>query len=211
MLFNVAQLLKEPTGASRHYQLADEIGGLDPELTVLGPLVGEITLLRTNSGVLATGELSTAVQVACNRCLAPVATQVRFQLEEIFHPTTEVTTGRTLRPDEYEGAVDDLDDAALLIDDKHILDMTEVVRQAIWLAMPMYPGCMWLGAGECPNLERVQGAGDVRILAAGDAGLEPGSVDPRWAALAALQSGSEPAAGVEAAVRGDEDDEPAAS
>lgn len=197
MQFNVAQLLKEPTGASRHYKLADEIGNLDPELAVLGPLVGDVTLLRTNSGILATGELSTAVQVACNRCLAPIATQVRFSLEEIFHPTTEVTTGRTLRPDEFEEAVDDLDDAALLIDDKHILDMTEVVRQAVWLAMPMYPGCNWLGAGECPNLDRMQGAGDVRILAAGDAGLEAGAIDPRWAALAALQGGNEPAPGAE--------------
>ncbi len=73
-----------------------------------------------------------------NRCLSPLVAPVRFNVEEIFHPTTEIATGRPLRVDEYEGDVDDLDDAALLIDDKHILDIREVVRQNIWLALPMY-------------------------------------------------------------------------
>ncbi|MGL4651861.1 MAG: YceD family protein [Caldilineaceae bacterium] len=192
MQYNVAQLLKEPTGAVRRYKLAEALGALDPELQILGPLVGELTLLRTNSGILASGELSTAVQATCNRCLAPIASPVRFELEEIFHPTTEVTTGRPLRPDEYEDAVEDLEDPSLLIDDKHILDISEVVRQNIWLAMPMYPGCTWTGAGDCPNLSRMQGALEIRVLRPGEEGPAPGEVDPRWAALMALQ-GSEAA------------------
>lgn len=190
MLFNVAQLLKEPTGAQRRYQLAEDLSGLDPELLVRGPLVGEVTLIHTNSGILARGELSTALQVGCNRCLAPIAVPVRFALEELFHPTTEVTTGRTLRPDEYQGEIEDLDDAALLIDDKHILDLTEVVRQLIWLAMPMYPGCNWEGETPCPNLSRMQVLEDVRLLRAGEVGpqtADPDEIDPRWAALRKLQ------------------------
>lgn len=187
MQYNVAQLLKEPTGAFRQYTLADDISDLDAELTPLGPLVGQITLLRTNSGVLATGELSTALKVTCNRCLAPIAIPVRFEVEESFHPTTEVTTGRTLRPDEYEGEVEELDDQALLIDDKHILDLTEVIRQSIWLALPMYPGCNWEGSGECPNLAQLVSTDDVRVLRAGEAVLEDDEQDPRWAELRKLQ------------------------
>ncbi len=192
MQFNVAQLLKEPTGAVRRYTLADDLSGLDPELSVLGPLVGEVTLLRTNSGVLVTGELSTAVQTPCNLCLNPIAVPVRFALEEIFHPTTEMVTGRPLQPDEYEGGAADLEDEALLIDDKHILDIAEVVRQTIWLAMPMYPGCNWTGEGACPNLSRVPVLEDVRLLRAGessaDANGDAEEIDPRWAALRALQA-----------------------
>lgn len=187
MQFNVAQLLKEPTGAVRRYELADDISELDPELHPLGPLVGTLTLMRTNSGILATGEFSTPLQVTCNRCLSPIALPVRFILEEAFHPTTEVTTGRPLRPDEYEGEIEELDDQALLIDDKHILDLTEVIRQDIWLALPMYPGCNWEGAGECPNLTRLQGLEDVRLLRPGDIGVEVDELDPRWAALRGLQ------------------------
>lgn len=195
MQFNVAQLLKEPTGAVRRYALADDLSGLDPELHFLGPLVGEVTLLRTNSGVLVTGELSTAVQVICNLCLLPIALPVRFALEESFHPSTEVATGRALRPDEYEGGLEDLEDEALLINEKHILDIAEVVRQNIWLALPMYPGCNWTGEGICPNLSRVPSLKDVRLLRAGESapraagdGAAGDGIDPRWEALRSLQA-----------------------
>jgi uncharacterized protein len=187
MQFNVAQLLKEPTGANRRYELVEDITALDPDLIVMGPLMGVLTLTRTNSGVLATGEFGTAVQVSCNRCLAPIVLPVRFALEESFHPTTEVVTGRPLRPDEYEGDVDELDDAALLIDDKHILDLAEVIRQDLWLAMPLAPGCNWEGPGPCPNLESLQQVGDIRLLRQGEQLLDTDEIDPRWAALRQLQ------------------------
>lgn len=191
MQFNVAQLLMEPTGAERRYAFAEDIATLDPDLQPLGPLVGEVSLMRTNSGILASGELSTALQVTCNRCLSPIALPVRFEIEESFHPTTEVTTGRPLRPDEYEGEVEELDDQALLIDDKHILDLTEVVRQSIWLALPMYPGCNWAGAGECPNAIRLLNDEQVRVLRPGDGGRDDDEQDPRWAELRRLQPPSE--------------------
>lgn len=192
MQFNVAQLLKEPTGAIRRYELNERLDGLDPELKFLGPLVGAVTLLRTNSGVLVTGELSTAVQGACRRCLEPIAQEVRFQLEESFRPLLEVETGRYIPPEEFEGEEEDLEDVALVINERHILDMSEVVRQAIWLAMPMYPGCNWDGPGECPNMvRRRQELGaladvDVHYDADTDAGAAHQEIDPRWAALLKL-------------------------
>lgn len=192
MQFNVAQLLKEPTGATRRYELNDKLDGLDPELKFLGPLVGVVTLLRTNSGVLVTGELSTAVQGTCRRCLEPIAQEVRFQLEESFRPLLEVETGRYIPPEEFEGEEEVLEDVALIINERHILDMSEVVRQAIWLAMPMYPGCNWAGAGECPNLSRrLQEVGklddvDVHYDADIDEGGANNEIDPRWAALLKL-------------------------
>jgi uncharacterized protein len=190
MLFNVAQLLKEPTGAVRRHELNEDLTQLDPELRFLGPLIGTLQLLRTNSGILVTGNFSTAVQTNCNRCVEPIAQEVRFSLEENFRPLTEVNTGRYLRPEEFEGEEEDLEDAALLIDERHILSIAEVVRQAIWLALPMYPGCNWMGAGECPNLlkrlteldqlEDIGFVNDPRRAAEAE-------IDPRWAALLKLR------------------------
>ncbi|MFN8495179.1 MAG: DUF177 domain-containing protein [Caldilineaceae bacterium] len=194
MQFNVAQLLKEPTGSSRRYQLAEDVGDLDPELQLLAPLNGDLQMIRTNSGVLVRGKLRTVVRATCNRCLEPIALPVHFEIEENFRPLTEVETGRYIPPEEFEGETEDLEDAALLIDEHHILDIREVVRQDLWLALPMYPGCNWEGASECPNLAAMrQAMGDVRLLSDEEEGNEaaPTEIDPRWAALLNLRNNSD--------------------
>lgn len=189
MQFNVAQLLKEPIGAMRRYELVEDISELDPELASLGPLVGNVELIRIHSGILARANLSTALQVMCNRCLDPIALPVRFTVEESFRPLTEVHTGRYIAPEEFEGEEEDLEDAALIIDEHHVLDLSEVVRQSIWLSLPMYPSCNWMGAGECPNLIRYRREVQATQEQAGEdvAMDEEEVVDPRWAALLSLR------------------------
>ncbi|MFN3980913.1 MAG: YceD family protein [Caldilinea sp.] len=193
MQYNVAQLLKEPIGAMRRHSLNESLDGLDEELKALGPLIGAVQMLRTNSGILVTGKLSTVVQATCNRCIEPIAVPVRFEIEESFRPLTEVHTGRYLRPDEFEGSEADLEDAALLINEQHILDLSEVVRQSIWLALPMYPSCNWEGTGECPNLKmrmaELEKLEDVEFYTEATAmhGQDEKEIDPRWAVLLNLR------------------------
>jgi len=207
MQFNVAQLLKESTGATRVYELAEDLSELDPELEPLNPLVGTLRLLRTHSGVLASGELSTAMHITCNRCLAPIAIPIRFKIEECFRPLTEVTTGRYIHPDDFEGQAEDLEDESLLINEQHILNIHEVVRQNIWLALPMYPTCEHAGLPHCSNALPGQLDDDqadeqgISLLPAetaktlpsyefeqeqpgkGKRNKEGRAIDPRWAAL----------------------------
>ena len=188
MQFNVAQLLQEPIGATRIHEMIDDIGQLDPELEALGPLIGRIQLMRTHSGVLVSSDLSTAIRVDCKRCLAPLVMPVRVELEESFHPSTEVNTGRTLSDEDFQGSLEELDDTALLIDEHHILDLSEVVRQHIWLGLPMVPGCNWEGPGECPNL--LEQMRDIEGLEHGpgvEDVAETETIDPRWSALLTLR------------------------
>ncbi len=191
MQYNVAQLLKEPTGATRRYSIDESLEGLDDELKFLGPLIGEIQLLRTNSGILVTGSLRTVVQTICNRCMEPIVMPVEFEIEESFRPLTEVYTGRYIHPDEFEGAEADLEDEALLIDEHHILSLAEVVRQSIWLALPMYPSCNWEGPGRCPNLTKrlleLDELEDIEFSVGDEKPHEHEEIDPRWAALLKLR------------------------
>ena len=76
----------------------------------------------------------------------------------------------------------------MLINEQHILNLTEIVRQNTWLALPRYPGCNWEGPSPCPNLaDLMENLGDVRLLHDDESSEEVAAgketVDPRWSAL----------------------------
>jgi uncharacterized protein len=174
MLYNVAQLLKGPTGAERRYDLSEEIRDLDADLDPVSPLAGSIKFMRTSQGILVTGRLRADLQMTCHRCLEPMVGQVELELEEEFYPLVhlgEASLDET--PDEDY-------DEALLIDEHHLLDLTEVVRQGLWLAAPMEALCRPDCAGLCPR------CGGNRNL--GECLCDQAPVDPRWAALQTLLS-----------------------
>jgi uncharacterized protein len=174
MRFNVAQLIKGPTGASRRYDLSEEIGHLDPALEPLCPLEGVVTLMRTSQGVLVTGTLRTKVRAECRRCLEPFPADAQLDLEEEFLPVARIGNAPVddVPPEER--------DDALLIDGDHMLDLSEVVRQGLWLALPSEGVCRPDCAGLCPRCGGNRNLGECQCNAE--------STDPRWAALQAFFS-----------------------
>ncbi len=167
MQYNVAQLMKEHTGAARHYEINEDISKLAAEdMTVEAPLTGTVTLMRDTDGILVTGTLTTKVAMPCVRCLEPVVVPADMELEEQFFPTLDVETGHKLAapPDA---------DPDTLIDAHHILDLTELIRQSLLLAAPLQP----VHPDGCPVEQPLAVEDD-----------EPATpADPRWAALAALR------------------------
>jgi uncharacterized protein len=172
MRYNVAQLLKGPTGARRQYEVEEEIGHLDEDLEPLCPLVGSVMLTRTSQGILVTGQLQTTLQVACRRCLEPSAVEVELELEEEFHPL--------VRPGEagFDDVAREDWDEAQQIDEHHTLDLNEVVRQGLWVSAPMEALCRPDCRGLCPR------CGGNRNL--GECDCDPEPSDPRWAVLQTL-------------------------
>jgi uncharacterized protein len=172
MRYNVAQLLKGPTGGRRRYYLSEDIKDMDPDLDPVQPIEGWITLLRTSQGILASGQLQTVLQMECRRCLEPCEVEVELELEEEFRPTVLIGDAPV-----DEVPEEDWDDA-LTIDEHHILDLREVIRQGLWLAAPMEALCRAECAGLCPQ------CGGNRNL--GECTCEAPAIDPRWAALQSL-------------------------
>lgn len=143
MRYNVAQLLKESSGHTRQYTLHEDIHHLDPDILPLSALDGMIQLIRTVDGVLALGDLHTSLELMCVRCLTPFALPLQFALEEEFRPTIDIYTGALL-----PRLADD--EEATRIDAHHEIDLTEVIRQDILLAIPPRPLCRSKCAGLCP-------------------------------------------------------------
>src|SRR5574341_1144259 len=86
--FNVAQLLKQPTGARRVYNIAAaDVPPLDEAVKVVAPYHGQVRLTRIGTGILVTGELQTTVELECTHCLATFLGEMRFEVEEEFRNT----------------------------------------------------------------------------------------------------------------------------
>lgn len=172
MEFHVAQLLREPVGSLREQQIreacpADEGASF--------PLEGDIQLLRTDAGILVTADLATTICTLCSRCLTQAGVPVRLEIEEEFYPTVDVATGAPLPPPD--------EPTPFLIDEHHILDICEAVRQQRILAEPMQPLCRPNCAGLCADC----GAD----LNKGSCACPPAGADARWEALRELAKVSE--------------------
>ena len=139
LAWNVAGLLADEPGAERIHEVAGVAIDLD-DLTLAEPISGRIRLLRTNRGILATGDLHAALQLECSRCLRDITYPVDVRIAEEYLPAIDLTTGRPL-------PTDDEPDIARLTD-HHELDLETPVREAIQLAEPIAP----LDRPDCPGL-----------------------------------------------------------
>ncbi len=141
MEYNVSHLLKSPVGTTREYELEPDELALDDEMTAR-IRDGHVRFDRTNIGVLARGHVDAAVTVNCARCLDPLDEPVDVAFTEEFEPTIDVATGRPLPTPENE--------LVFPIDEHHILDLGEAIRQNMLAALPIAPLCRDDCAGLCP-------------------------------------------------------------
>jgi len=172
MRFHVAQLLKDGIGATRSYEVHE------PDAVVAddgsrGLVEGTLSLLRTKSGILAKAALRLHYPDVCSRCLTPIKVPLELQIEEEYQPTVDVLTGTPGPPPE--------DPSVLLIDEHHVLDLTEAVRQYRVLAAPMQPLCRPDCAGLCPVCGQ--------NLNESPCACPRDEYDPQWSALAKLARG----------------------
>ncbi|MDA8370817.1 MAG: DUF177 domain-containing protein [Nocardiopsaceae bacterium] len=127
-------------------------------------------------GVLVTGTARTRVEGECSRCLDPVSETLTAEFQELFRYPPEDAAGVA----EDADAADDDEDYYL---EGELLDLEQVVRDAIVLALPLSPLCR----EDCPGLCVECG---VKLAEAGADHGHGERVDPRWEALRKL--GEEP-------------------
>ncbi len=177
MQFNVAQLLKESVGSTRKYEISEELDDLDPDLVIQQPIEGTVKFTKLNQGLLITGNMETVIEVNCGRCLDPFDVAIEIEVEEEFRPTLDIQTGAHL-------PVGDEDDDATLIDDKNCIDLSEVVRQQLLLALPNHPLCRDDCKGLCPTCGQ--------NFNEGTCNCQDDTIDPRWEALKTLRDTPSP-------------------
>lgn len=163
---NVAGLLKSQIGATRSYRLLLDRFASDGE-TIARDVAGDVRLTRLHDAVMASVKASGVAPMTCARCLREYEQPFEVAFDEEYQQTVDVRTGAGLGIGQIE------EDDVSRIDENHVLDLREPLRQEILVALPMRPDC----GPDCPGpdlFEREDDASGVEI------------VDERLAALASL-------------------------
>jgi uncharacterized protein len=167
MLFNVSGLVQEGIGATREYDIDGAL--VSPERG-REAVTGSVELIRTNRGVLVRARLRLTDPETCSRCLRALQETLPIEFEEEFRTTVEVRSGQ---PTEEAPEEEDF-----LIDEHHMLDLTEAIRQYREASAVMQPLCRPDCRGLCPRCGQDLNNGDCKCATT--------PIDNRWSALAAL-------------------------
>lgn len=123
----------------------DEPPIVDPEsgIKCIKPISGEVTFNNTGKHVVTRGHFETTIELECTRCLKPYTVDLKLPIEEelqIPGHTLEALEEQELPEDEKE---------PLFVD--YVLDLTELLRQNIAVAVPIKNLCSEECKGLCPQ------------------------------------------------------------
>jgi len=165
--------LESGKGSFSHSCAEDELALNDPGLRLLVPPVVSGNIRKADRAVEVSGHLTARVQVECDRCLKPIEFPVdsKFKLEY-------VTAGDYESHEDAELSVDELDQTVF---DGEAIDLDELVREEVLLAVPDHRLCKTDCKGICPVCGSDKNAADCTC--------ETSEVDPRWAGLKKLVNG----------------------
>ncbi len=168
MRIEVENLKEKPEAFSHSYapgevELEDEGARLVSDAEVAG------SASRRGEEVRVRGSIKTEVELLCDRCLAPRRAPLEVEFDTRFIPQ-EKAAGES---DNVELLTEDLGLAAYEGD---AVDLDDLVREQILLALPLRNLC----GEDCKGLCQNCGAD----LNAGECSCEQKEIDPRWSALA---------------------------
>jgi len=170
MRVELEKLGKNGTGFEHVYQLGELVFDEDAiRLTLPAEVNGSVK--PDGRHVRVQGAVRTQVEVECDRCLQPIAVTVDAEFNVSYVPANVYAEDETPELNE--------DDLNMSVFDEDIIDLDDLAREQILLAMPSRSLCREDCKGLCPV------CGINRNMQACE--CESTEVDPRWAALKDLR------------------------
>jgi uncharacterized protein len=163
--------LEDKGGSFAHIYQPEELA-LDEEgvrLTVAPEVSGRVK--REGQQVRLRGKIAAQAEVDCDRCLTSISVPVSTEFDVKYVPATDYEA-----EDTAELQAEDLNVAVF---DGHTIDLDDLTREQVLLALPMHALCREECKGLCPICS---------INKNNDAcQCEPTEVDTRWEALKNLR------------------------
>ena len=149
------------------------IADIDAGLKCLEPVKGEIVFTNTGSHIIVRGHFHSKLEVECARCLSDYAMDVSVPIEEELR-----IPGHTPEMIEEPGEPEPPEEAKEPLFEDNILNLTELLRQDLAVAVPIKPLCDEHCKGLCPHCGQ--------NLNQGQCDCSPEEVSGAFAALALL-------------------------
>jgi len=146
-----------------------EIEFLEKELRQTGPLrsSGSAELIEATQEIRVLGRLEVAIEAACDRCLEPAGFPIDAGFDLLYRPERPGSIGEEIELHESETGIGYYRGGGL--------DLKEILREQVLLALPMQRVCSQACKGICPLCGQNRNERECHCRRAG--------VDDRWAAL----------------------------
>jgi DUF177 domain-containing protein len=168
MIINVSQIGEDEELRIEHYYPEGEPALASEESRIVGRPELHLRATRAGNEVKLVGTIKADVRFDCDRCLAPLVVPVEQSFDLLYVPP--------VRP---QGAHDERelgrDDLSVAFYQGQFIDLDDLVREQLELALPMARLCGEDCQGLCPDC----GAN----LNQGQCSCEAGQTDSRWNSL----------------------------
>ena len=149
----------------------EDLNPVDERVVLIEPasVIGKVRL--SGNQVFVSGHVETRAQVECDRCLQPVAIPVNADFTLEYISGSDYESSETAELTEAEMTVSVFDGEAL--------DVDEIVKEQVLLAVPTRMLCREDCKGICPECGADRNTGECDCVT--------NDIDPRWAALKDLR------------------------
>ena len=154
-------------GEFAHVYQPDDLNPVDERVSLTAPATVSGKVRLAGNEVFVNGHIETRAQVECDRCLQPVGTPVNTDFALEYMTGSEYESGTAAELTEAEMSVSVFDGEAI--------DVDEIVKEQIVLAVPTRMLCREDCKGICPECGADRNRGDCNCTTS--------DIDPRWAAL----------------------------
>lgn len=164
--------LEGQTARFEHRYEPEEIVLDDEHARLVEPPLVSVRLRRSGHEVRLQGEIRARAEVECDRCLKQVEVPIETTFDVTYVPATDYVEGEAAELQE--------EDLGLSVYEDEAIDVDELVREQVLLAMPARALCTEDCKGLCPVCGKNQNEQPCEC--------EAKDVDPRWKALKDLRS-----------------------
>ncbi len=159
--------LEGSKGDFAHVYQPNELNPVDERVSLIAPAAVNGKVRLSGNEVFVNGHVETRAHVECDRCLKPVELPVNVDFTLEYISDSDYESIETAELTEAEMSVSVFDGAAI--------DVDEIVKEQILLAVPTRMLCREDCKGICPECGMDSNTGECDCVT--------NDIDPRWAAL----------------------------